>query len=102
MLIGETVGNYVGELKREKLAAGRYRITGPRGSCVLSKARERVFVRSWARSRSVTMTVWNPSELSVATDSHGMAVDTITRLWGKTLHEAVDNLTPVLCHYRSR
>src|SRR5688572_1601013 len=97
MLTGETVGRYAGELKCERLAAGRYRITGPRGSCVLSKARERVFVRSWARSRTVAMTVWNPSELSVTTDSHGLGVDTITRLWGKTLREAVDNLVPVLC-----
>ena len=102
MLIGETVGRYVGELKREKLEAGRYRITGPRGSCVLSKAREKVFVRSWARSRAVTMTVWNPSNLSVTTDSHGLGVDTITRLWGKTLNEAVYNLVPILCSYRSR
>lgn len=98
MITGEIVGRYVGDLTRKRLEPGRYLITGPRGSCVLTRAVEPVFIRSWARSRTAKRTVWNPSECTAAPSTFN---DDFTKVWALTLRQAIDNLVPVLCTYRA-
>jgi hypothetical protein len=100
MITDFAVGDYVGELKVSKIAAGRYQVTGPRGSATIVKDRERVHLRNWARSRDRTMTVWNVM-CAVPCDAHAMAVRP-GALWGRTLKQAVDNLVPVLCVWHGR
>ena len=97
MITGEIVGRDVGELTRKRLEPGKYLITGPRGSCVLTRETALVYVRSWARSRTVKRTVWNPSECTAEPAWPGYSKP----CWALTLRQAIDNLVPVLCSYRT-
>ena len=90
-----TIGRYTGDLTVTRVRPGQYLVTGPRGSVTLTKARERVYVRSWARTRNVTMTVWNPSECTAELNTFHDAPR-----WARTLREAVDNCTSALCCYK--
>ena len=84
-----------GELQVERIRPGQYRVTGPRGSVTLTRAREPVYVQSWTRSRYVTMTVWSPSDCTADLNTWHDACR-----WGRTLREAIDNCTSALCTFK--
>ena len=95
MSLHQPVGIYNGDLSITRVSPGHYVVTGPRGSVTLRKARERVYVRSWARSRYVTMTVWNPSDCTAELNMWHEAPR-----WARTLREAIDNCTSALCTFK--
>lgn len=88
-IIGEIVGDYVGEVtwKRD---AGMYFGTGPRGVVSVAEVRDTY--------RGVRKGWW--LNTSLETDAHGFPITPVRTF--RTLAEAKDAATPILCHYRPR
>lgn len=94
-IIGPVVGYYHGTITRRRISTGVYEFTGPLGVVRASRATEAVFVRSWAKSRTVRRTVWNV--LPWCAQTRGIPVH---KAWSFTLAGVADNLVEYLCPLR--